>query len=107
MAYTADYAATEPARDDIDAAPGAMVLEFGAPWCGFCIGAQPVVQSAFDGHEEVRHVKIEDGRGRPLGRSYRVKLWPTLVFLRNGEEVERLVRPTAAGEIRDALARLR
>ena len=37
-----------------------------------------------------------EDRGRqrqPLGRSFRVKLWPTLVFLRDGEEVARLVRP--------------
>jgi thioredoxin 1 len=52
----------------------------------------------------VRHVKVEDGSGRPLGRSYRVKLWPTLVFLRDGQEVARLVRPRDAQAISDALA---
>ena len=106
MAYTAEYAAREPARDDIDAAAGPMVVEFGAPWCGFCIGAQRAVEAAFNGHEDVRHVKVEDGRGRPLGRSFKVKLWPTLVFLRDGEEVDRLVRPASEGEIRGALKRI-
>lgn len=53
----------------------------------------------------MRHLKVEDGSGRPLGRSFRVKLWPTLVFLRDGQEVSRLVRPQQAGPIRDALAR--
>ncbi|MBS0495898.1 MAG: thioredoxin family protein, partial [Proteobacteria bacterium] len=51
----------------------------------------------------VQHLKVEDGPGRPLGRSYRVKLWPTLVFLRDGQEVSRLVRPQATREIQDAL----
>jgi thioredoxin 1 len=32
-------------------------------------------------YPELRHVKVEDGKGRPLGRSFRVKLWPTLVFM--------------------------
>jgi thioredoxin 1 len=45
-------------------------------------------------HPQWQHVKVEDGAGRALGRSYRVKLWPTLVFLRDGQEVARLVRPT-------------
>ena len=54
----------------------------------------------------VPHVKVEDGPGRRLGRSFKVKLWPTLVFLRDGVEVERLARPQAASDIADALRRL-
>ena len=54
----------------------------------------------------LRHLKIEDGRGRPLGRSFRVKLWPTLVMLQDGQEVGRVVRPTSVSEIGDVLARL-
>jgi thioredoxin 1 len=51
----------------------------------------------------LRHLKVEDGPGRPLGRSYRVRLWPTLVLLRDGQEVARLVRPTQAADILAAL----
>lgn len=43
--------------------------------------------------------RSEDGSGRPLGRSFRVKLWPTLVFLKDGKEIERVVRPTDTGAI--------
>jgi len=53
----------------------------------------------------VRFIEVEDGRGRPLGRSFGVKLWPTLLFLRDGEVVRRLVRPTD-DEIADAFAAL-
>ena len=52
------------------------------------------------------HLKIAVGSGRPLGRSFRVKLWPTLVFLRNGAEVARLVRPADAGAIRAEIAQI-
>ena len=90
------YADPEPTRAEVDAWEGAAVLEFGAAWCGWCLGAQPHVDAARAGHPQVRHLQIADGRGRPLGRSYRVKLWPTLVLLRDGEEVMRLVRPSHA-----------
>lgn len=103
MAMTDTYMATEPPREDIDALPGAAVLEFGAPWCGFCMRAQPLIASAFASHPEVRHIKVEDGRGQPLGRSFRVKLWPTLIFLRDGKEVGRLVRPDKADDIAAAM----
>ena len=100
------YATQEPARADIDARHGATLLEFGSPTCGHCRRAQPLIAQAFAGHEGVEHLKVEDGPGRPLGRSYRIKLWPTLIFLADGVEVERLVRPTDDAAIRAALARI-
>lgn len=97
MSYTAVFEPTTLARAEVDATPGALVLEFGANWCGWCRGAQPHIQAAFDtAGAGVRHVKVEDGRGRPLGRSFGVRLWPTLIFMRDGSEVARLVRPQAA-----------
>jgi thioredoxin 1 len=95
----------EPTRDEVDALPGTTVLEFGASWCGFCLGAQPAIAAVLAEHTEVRHLKIEDGPGRPLGRSFRVKLWPTLVILHDGREVDRLVRPSGRQPLADALAR--
>lgn len=53
-----------------------------------------MIDRALTRHAAVRHVWVEDGKGKPLGRSFRVKLWPTLVFLKDGREVTRLVRPS-------------
>lgn len=106
MAMNDIYAAIEPARAEIDKLDGPAVIEFGAPWCGYCQAAQPLLASAFAEHRRVRHIKIEDGKGRPLGRSFKVKLWPTLIFLSRGREMARLVRPGDAGAIRQALAQI-
>jgi thioredoxin 1 len=104
MPLTTTYPDTEPSREDVDALPGATVLEFGSPWCGYCSRAQPLIAAAFEQHPGVRHIKVADASGRRLGRSFRVKLWPTLVFLRDGQEAARLVRPDYAASIREALA---
>jgi len=96
----------EPSRAEVDALRGPAVIEFGANWCGICQSAEPVISGAFAGHSNVRHLKVEDGKGRPLGRSFGVKLWPTLVFLRDGQEVARLVRPSASAPIAEALTRI-
>ena len=104
MGLNANFVAVEPARSEIDALSGPVLLEYGAPWCEHCQAAQPLIAEAFAGHEAVRHIRVEDGKGRPLGRSFAVKLWPTLVFLKDGKEIARLVRPHGAEAIRQEMA---
>ena len=95
----------EPSREEVDALPGVTVLEFGASWCGFCHAAKPLVDRMRAAHPEIRHIWIEDGKGKRLGRSFGVKLWPTLVFLVDGREVAQVVRPRSQSEIDAALLR--
>jgi thioredoxin 1 len=83
-----------PTREEIDKTAGLVVLEFGTDWCGFCRAAAPQVESLVRRHPEIKHVKVEDGPGRPLGRSFRVKLWPNIVFLKDGAVVRQLARPS-------------
>ena len=87
---------SEPTREEVDRMAGPVVLEFGASWCPHCQAIQPQMAGLLARHPEVRHVRVEDGPGRPLGRSFRVKLWPTLVFLRDGAVLGIAVRPDAA-----------
>jgi thioredoxin 1 len=94
----------EPKRAEIDAVAGPALVEFGTSWCGHCRAAQPLIAKALAAHPRVRHIKIEDASGKRLGRSFLVKLWPTLVFLKDGKEVAKLVRPKAPEEIEQALA---
>lgn len=98
------YSVTQPARAEIDALQGPVLLEFGTGWCGHCRATEAPLAAAFAQHPGVAHLRVEDGPGRALGRSFRVKLWPTLIFLKDGQEVARLVRPLDSAEISRAFA---
>lgn len=97
---------SEPGREQLDALTTPAVIEFGAGWCGHCQAAQPLIAAALAKYPQLVHYKIEDGPGRRLGRTYKVKLWPTLIFLDQGKEVGRLVRPSNQQEITQELQRL-
>jgi thioredoxin len=101
-----EYSTDEPPRAAIDRLEGPTLLEFGNGWCGHCRAAQPLIAAALAGHPRLRHLKFADASGRPLGRSFGVKLWPTLVFLRDGVEVARLVRPGTQAMVQEALGRI-
>ena len=106
MSAARDYLSVEPERAALDAWRGPVVVEFGAPWCAHCQAAGPHVVAALAAYPQLSHLKVEDGRGKPLGRSFAVKLWPTLVFMRDGVELARLVRPTTPAAIAEALAQI-
>lgn len=101
-----DYSPEQVTRADLDATSGPTVVVFGTGWCGFCMDAERFIAAALADRPEVPVVAVEDGSGRPLGRSYGVTLWPTLVFLRDGVEVDRVVRPADREVVDQALARI-
>ena len=103
---TLTYQASALTLPEVQALRGPKVLQFGTDWCGHCQAAAPLADAALAGLPPDARIFVEDGPGRALGRAFRVKLWPTLVFLQDGQEVARVVRPTDQALIDQALDQL-
>jgi thioredoxin 1 len=99
--------ATPINREFLDQLSGGVMVEFGAEWCGYCQAAQAIIKHAIAGYPDIKHINIEDGKGQRLGRTYAIKLWPTLIFLKDGVEIERIVRPSNQEAITNALDMLK
>lgn len=100
-----DYAEETFTFEQISELAGDTLLEFGAPWCGHCQAANSAIKEVVAEHSGLRHIKIYDGKGKPLGRAFKVKLWPTLIRLHDGTEVARLVRPLGSDEVRQLISK--
>jgi thioredoxin 1 len=99
------YETSQPERSAVDALPGLVALDFGTNWCGYCRAGEPLIAGALKDYPDARHIQVEDGPGRPLGRSFKIKLWPTVVVLKDGVEVARVTRPDSIDEVRAALGK--
>ena len=98
-----DQPTSELSREEINQFTGAVMLEFGASCCGYCKTAQGIISSELALYPNIRRIKIEDGKGRRLGRTFAVKLWPTLILMKDGIELKRLEREFNSEEISTAL----
>ena len=90
--YEAHWTENPPERDQLDRSQGKILLEFGAEYCPHCQVVQALVADKMSGND-IPHFKIADGKGRKLGRSFGVKLWPNFVMMHRGSVVEQLARP--------------
>lgn len=106
MSYASQYTPETLSRDELNQIKGPLVIEFGTNWCSICRATQGDIKTAMDHHPGIPHIKVEDGKGRLLGRTFGIKLWPSLIFLKDGEEMERVVRPKNSSEIEGALLKL-
>lgn len=97
---------TNLSRTDIDQLTGPALIEFGATYCGYCQQRRPWIDALINANPGLTYFRIEDGKGRRLGRSFGVKLWPTLIFLKDGKEITREVRPENQASIQRALERI-
>jgi len=70
---------------------GKIIVDFWAPWCGPCRMMAPVFEETSKGHKEIVFAKVNVDEHPELAQEFGVRGIPTMVFLQDGEEVNRVV----------------
>ncbi len=78
--------------DDVLAANGPVLVDFWAPWCGYCTKLSPVLDEvAGELGDKIKIVKVNVDENRAIAQKYGVMSLPTMLVFTNGEPGERLM----------------
>ena len=73
---------------------GLVLIDFWAEWCGPCRMVGPIVEELAKDNEAVKIGKMNVDNNKEIPMKYGVRSIPTLLFLKDGEEVHRHVGVT-------------
>ena len=68
-----------------------VLIDFYADWCGPCKMLSPIIDEIAEENSEIKVVKVNVDDAQDLAMKYQVMSIPTLVVIKNGEEVNRSV----------------
>ena len=76
-----------------------VLLDFWASWCGPCQMVSPVIEQIGEENDSIRVGKVNVDEQGVLTMQFRVVSIPTLVVMKGGEEVNRIVGAASKSEI--------
>lgn len=86
---------------------GKLIVDCWAPWCGPCRMIAPTFEAlAKDYKGKVVFAKLDTDKSSKTAMSLGINSIPTLIFFKNGEQVERLTGARPRADIEGAMKRI-
>ena len=87
--------------DELVASDKLLVIDFGAEWCGPCKALAPIVDILSKEYAETVNIgKCDVEENDDVAVKYAIRNVPTLLFIKNGKIMDRLVGSVAKDSIK-------
>ena len=81
-----------------------VMVDFWAPWCGYCRRIDPALNKLAESREDVLIVKVNIDEEPALARQEQIEVIPTLVVYKEGYDLGSIVAPESKARIEEFLA---
>jgi len=62
-----------------------VLVDFHAEWCGPCKMMAPEIKKFADSHKEIRVLKVDIDKNRPVAGQFNIQGVPTLILFKKGK----------------------
>lgn len=102
----AEILTSENFKEKVTDVKGTVLVDFFATWCGPCKMIAPAVEQLAEEYAGKAAVyKLDVDEAQDIGMEYKVMSIPTLIFFKDGMEVERIRGALSKAELTEAMER--
>ena len=89
---------------EVASVAGVSVIDFWAPWCGYCVRMMPIFEElAGELGDTVNFAKVNTDEVAALAQKFNIEVLPTFAILKDGEVVDRKIGFVPKEELKVAI----
>ncbi len=88
---------------DFQVSSGLYLVKFWATWCGPCKRMEPTIKQLESEFNMIKFLSVDIDQTPTLAQKYRIKTIPTLLLIKDGTEINRIVGLSLIDPLRKAL----